>query len=271
MAQDDSKDWVGRSVTRRDLVTERLVEQFKATLTPHLFEAKCPPGLHWVAAHLPENLGPDGAEKKGLFLPPIDLPLRRWWGGELQIFGAFRIGDEVERISRIVDVDTPPRSHKFLTSVTIEHVLSVGGNVIVRELQRLVFLASGMDGKLPDRVTAEQIAGHDQHRRVFIDEVMLVRFSAATFNGHRIHYDKDFALSEGQTGLLVHGPLQATLLLNQFSQIGNTVPQQVSYSCVSPLVAPQSTQVLSRLLARSAQGTILTEDGFITTRGIANW
>jgi 3-methylfumaryl-CoA hydratase len=96
MAQDDFKDWIGRSVSRRDLVTERLVEQFKATFTPHLFEAECPPGLHWCLAvphHPSENLGPDGAEKKGLFIPPIELPLRRWWGGSLQILGNFRIGD----------------------------------------------------------------------------------------------------------------------------------------------------------------------------------
>lgn len=274
MAPDDFKDWIGCSVTRRDLVTKRLVEQFKATLTPHLFDTQCPPGFHWCLAvphHLPENLGPDGTEKKGLFLPPIDLPLRRWWGGELQICGAFSIGDEIERISRVVEIDTPPRSHKFLTSVTIEHELYVGDKVMVRETQRLVFLAIGMDGKLPERVTDEQIAAHDLRWHVVADEVRLFRYSALTFNGHRIHYDTPFASTEGQRGPLVHGPLQATLLLNQFAVLKKAVPKQFSYQCLSPLVAPQQAQVVARGLSSSAQGTILTEDGFITTRATASW
>jgi 3-methylfumaryl-CoA hydratase len=274
MVQDDFKAWIGRSVTRRDLVTERLVAQFRATLTPHLFEVECPPGLYSclaVPAHPPENLGPDGAEKKGLFLPPIELPLRRWWGSELQILGDFRIGDEVERISRVVDVVTTSRREKIFVSVRIEHVLEVQGNVVVRELQKLIFLDTGHDGKVPDCVTSEQIASHDRHWRVRVDESMLMRFSAVTFNSHRIHYDKDFATAEGHTGLLVHGPLQAALLLNQLALLKGAVPQQFSYDCVSPLTAPQTAQILSRLYGSSGQGTVLTEDGFVTTRGTASW
>lgn len=274
MARYDFQDWIGREVRRRDVVTQRIVEQFRATLSPFFADVECPPGLHWclaVPAHPPENLGPDGAERKGLFIPPIDMPVRRWGGGALRSQGAFRIGDNVERISRVASVLVPPRAEKAFAAVTVEHVFSVKDAVILRESQDLIFLASGHERKQPERMAQDQLASHDRHWKVRLDESTLARFSAVTFNGHRIHYDKAFAAEEGQPGVLVHGPLQASLLLNQFAILNGSVPRDFSYRCVSPLVVPQSAQVVSRRLATSGEGFVLTEDGLVTTRGTAMW
>lgn len=266
MVQDDFKDWIGRSITRRDLVTKRLVEQFKATFTPHLFDTQCPPGLHWCLAvphHLPENLGPDGAEKKGLFLPPIDLPKRMWAGGRVETFGSFQTGDDVDRLSRIADIKWRDGASGKLCIVSVVHELSVRGNLVVRERYDLLF----RDGAIAKNATSvsDEPSG-DYIWKIEASPLLLFSFSALTFNGHRIHYDLPYARDvEGYDGLLVHGPLQATLMLNQMSVAMGLVPQQFDYRCVAPLTAGQTFSVM----CHRREGRIVNAAGVVTLEASA--
>ena len=261
MKSGDFSDWIGRSVTRHDVVTERLVDQFRSTLAPHLFDAECPPGLHWclaVPAHPPENLGPDGAERRGLFIPPIELPRRMWAGGAIETFGSFRIGDSVKRVSRLVDVKWREGRNGALCILAVEHELSARGAIIVRERQDLLF----RDGRTGPTAPAQDFKG-DLVWHVDASPLLLFRFSALTFNGHRIHYDLPYAREvEGYDGLLVHGPLQATLMLNQLSVAMGHVPQQFDYRCVAPLTHGQVFSLSSgggRGFIRDAAGVVTLE------------
>jgi 3-methylfumaryl-CoA hydratase len=266
VVHDDFKAWIGRSITRHDLVTERLVEQFKATLTPHLFEATCPPGLHWCLAlphHPPENLGPDGAEKKGLFLPPIDLPRRMWAGGSVEMFGSFRTGDVVERLSRIADIKWRDGASGQLCVVSVVHELSARGGLVVRERHDLLF----RDGAIAGQTPGKQMLFHNHLRwNVDLSPLLLFRFSALTFNGHRIHYDLPYARDvEGYAGLLVHGPLQAILMLNQMSVAIGRVPQHFDYRCVAPLTVGQSFSVM----CNNSEGCVASAAGVVTLEATA--
>jgi 3-methylfumaryl-CoA hydratase len=231
----DFQEWIGRTVTRRDVVTSRIVEQFRATLAPYLFDAACPPGLHWclaVAQNPQEDLGPDGAEKKGLFIPPIDLPRRMWAGGSVESHGSFAVGDEVERISRIADITWRTGKTGPLCIVSVVHELSARGILVVRERHDLLFRNGGIaTTSQPQDVTGTQIW------RVEATPLLLFRFSALTFNGHRIHYDLAYAREvDGYGGLLVHGPLQAALTLNLLAASTGRVPRRFDYRCVAPLI-----------------------------------
>lgn len=266
MAKDDFKEWIGRGLTRRDVVTARLVEQFKATLAPHLFEAECPPGLHWclaVPAYAKESLGPDGAEKKGLFLPPVDLPRRMWAGGSVETLGAFRIGDEVERRSRIADIKWRKGASGAFCIVSVIHEFAVAGRLVLRERHDLLF----RDGPIAPQAPGNKEPFHgDLHWNVDASPLLLFRFSALTFNGHRIHYDLPYARdTEGYDGLLVHGPLQASLMLNQVSAAMGRVPQRFDYRCVAPLIAGQT---FSMKCSRS-EGRIASASGVTTLEAAA--
>lgn len=266
MAQDDFKDWIGRSIARRDVVTERLVEQFKATLAPHLFEAECPPGLHWclaVPAHPPENLGPDGAEKKGLFLPPVALRRRMWAGGSIETFGVFRIGDEVERLSHIADVKWRDGASGRLCIVSVIHEFAVAARPVVRERHDLLF----RDGAIaPLEPGKQEPLQSDLHWNVEASPLLLFRFSGLTFNGHRIHYDLPYARdTEGYDGLLVHGPLQATLMLNQMSAAMGRAPRRFDYRCMAPLLAGQTFSVR----CGKGEGRIVNAAGITTLEATA--
>jgi 3-methylfumaryl-CoA hydratase len=266
MAQDEFKDWIGRSVTRRDVVTERIVEQFRATFSPYLFDAPCPPGLHWclaVPVHPPENLGPDGAERKGLFLPPIDLSKRMWAGGCVETFGSFQSGDMAERLSRIADIKWRNGTSGKLCIVSVIHEFRARSSLVVRERHDLLFRDGGIARQLPE---AEQMPPGELRWKVEASPLLLFRFSALTFNGHRIHYDLPHARDvEGYDGLLVHGPLQATLMLNQFSVVQGEVPQRFDYRCVAPLVAGQTFSVM----CDKTQGRIVNATGVTTFEATA--
>ena len=266
MAQDGFKDWIGRSVIRRDVVTERVVEQLRATLSPYLFDALCPPGLHWclaVSAHPPENLGPDGAEKKGLFLPPVDLPKRMWAGGRVETFGSFQSGDEVERLSRIADIKWRDGASGKLCIVSVVHELSARGGLVVRERHDLLFRDGSIAKQSPEE---QQMPPGDLQWKIEASALLLFRFSALTFNGHRIHYDLPYARDvEGYDGLLVHGPLQATLMLNQLSVVIGRVPQRFDYRCVAPLTGGQTFSVM----CNKNEGRIANAAGIITLEATA--
>jgi 3-methylfumaryl-CoA hydratase len=237
------QSWIGRSELRRDVVTAGPIERLSATLdhdSPTFAEGQSgAPLAHWLF-FLPDErqsaLGPDGHPKRGGFLPPVhDLPRRMWAGSRISFRSDLEVGQSVERRSTIAAIKRKEGASGELVFVTVRHEIGeTGGRTLIMEDQDIVY--RGLSG-----VAAKQgpaAAGRGEWRRSVVpDPVMLFRYSALTFNGHRIHYDHDYVTTEeGYPGLIVHGPLIATLLLDL---VGRTAPQariaEFSFRAVSPV------------------------------------
>lgn len=207
--------YVGRTEQREDRLDDRLIRGMAATLGLPQPET-LPPLWHWMLFQdwvMPEGIGPDGHPKRGGFLPPVhDLPRRMWAGGRLGFTGvALRAGDTVRRTSTILSVAEKAGGSGRLVFVTVKHVVEGPLGVAIEEEQDIVYRgAEGAAVKAGEPAPAWPDA---LTRRVVPDPVMLFRYSALTGNGHRIHYDHPYVTGvEGYPGLVVHGPLQATLM-----------------------------------------------------------
>lgn len=212
------RTWVGRTRSMTDTVSASVCSRFEATLGRSLVLSAgdpLPPLWHFLM-HLESvplhELGPDGHPRRGAFLPPVLLPRRMWAGGRLTFTGDILVGDEVVKTSTVDSVEMKTGRSGELCFVTVVHELSVGGEVRIREEQDLVYkddAAPHAVRPVPKPAPTEA----DFMRLVAPSEAMLFRYSALTFNAHRIHYDLDYARTvEGYSNLVFHGPLTATLL-----------------------------------------------------------
>jgi 3-methylfumaryl-CoA hydratase len=268
--KEDFQDWVGRRVTREDVVTPRLLAEFRATLGPYLFDdggSTCPPGLHaCLAPAIPAmaDTGPDGAERKGLFLPPVPFPRRMWAGGMIETLQPLQMGASIVRVSTIGDIRFKRGATGELCLVSVHHEISGEHGLAVRERQDLVFREASAG--LGVKIGPEQPIIADW--KVDASPVLLFRFSAMTFNGHRIHFDFDHARAEGYPGLLVHGPMQAVLMLNLLAIRHRAVPRQFAYRCLAPLPSGHEFGVASDESGSVAR--ILRHDGVVTAEGEAS-
>jgi 3-methylfumaryl-CoA hydratase len=220
-AQDHYRAWIGRKQDARDLVTAAPVARLSATLDredpPPLPGDLLPPVWHWLFfldAVPMRGLGPDGHPARGGFLPPIPLPRRMWAGSRFQFTAPIRIGDRIERLSEIADVSLKQGRAGPLAFVTVRHTISSGTGPCVIEEHDIVYREAPAPGEKSARPEPPPDGGAFT-RTITPDPVLLFRFSALTFNGHRIHYDHPYATKvEGYPGLIVHGPLLAILLLD---------------------------------------------------------
>jgi 3-methylfumaryl-CoA hydratase len=266
----DFSDWIGRSIAREDIVTPRLIAEYRATMSPHLFEpadqSQCPPGLHWgLAPATPgyDECAPDGSEARGSFLPPIPLPRRMWAGGSIETLRPIRVGQQVCRISTIADIKKRDGKTGALFVLSIKHDFMAAGELLVRERQDLVF-RDAASKLVPPSETSAAIAAD---WTIAATPLRLFRFSAFTFNGHRIHYDAPYAAVEGYPGLVVHGPMQAALMLNLTAAQMGRVPERFDYRCVAPLFGGGSFGV--KFDAASSTARIVRHDGVTTAEGQA--
>lgn len=230
------RQWIGRTEDVTDIVTPRLVNGLRATLDSG--GNTIPAALHWCIAPIivPESqLGPDGHAARGGFLPPVPLPRRMWAGGTLEFQDAFRVGDEVTRHSRVADVQAKQGRSGGLCFVTIEHDYTTARGRALTERQDVVYRESESRTKGDGGLEPSHPAPRWQ-RHLNADAVMLFRYSALTFNAHRIHFDRDYCRDvEGYPGLLVHGPLQATLLVEHAIDARGTRPRYFTFRAVRPL------------------------------------
>lgn len=215
--------WTGRSETLHDDITAAPVRGFSATLDREdpapVSGSVLPPLGHWLfflPQHLQREIGPDGHAKRGGFLPPVPLPRRMWAGGRLTWNPAnpLRVGDAAQRISRIESVTHKAGRTGDLIFVLVKHEVHNAQGLSLTEEHDIVYRAAAQPGDpVPAPVAAE--TGAPWQREVVPDDVLLFRYSALTFNGHRIHYDRQYVTQEeGYPGLIVHGPLIATLLVD---------------------------------------------------------
>jgi 3-methylfumaryl-CoA hydratase len=219
----DWTQWIGRTRTSVDWVTPSRVAAWCATLDRSAEPAKhgdtTPLGFHWTLAPQlarESELGPDGHPRRGGFLPPIALPRRLWAGSRVAFHQPLRVGERVERESVITAIDEKQGRNSALIFVTVRHRFTNDAGLAIEEEQDLVY----REPPAPNARTTEAVVdasgddGAAWRRTVHPTETLLFRYSALTFNGHRIHYDRRYATDvEGYPGLVVHGPLIATLLL----------------------------------------------------------
>ena len=238
-------DWLGRSVEASDTITPELARRFAATLTPGLPPPGpgdlVPPGIHWCLAPAiaPMNeIGEDGHPKKGDFLPPVPLPRRMWAGGALWFQDPLRVGDTIERTTKIVGIDEKAGRTGRLVFVTMEHGLSTARGPAILERQDIVYREATSATPSASEGSSAAVPQAQHIRAMVADPVLLFRYSALTFNGHRIHYDYPYATGvEGYRGLVVHGPLQASLLLQFATGVFGKAPVGFKFKGVRPLIA----------------------------------
>jgi 3-methylfumaryl-CoA hydratase len=230
------RQWVGRTEETRDLVTPRLVRGLLATLDRE--DDAVPAAIQWCLAPAIARqslLGPDGHPERGGFLPPVPLPRRMWAGGALEWHDKLRAGDEVTRRSCIADVQAKHGRSGNLCFVTVGHEYATARGPAITERQDIVYRDADV-GTRTDSGTDPPRPAPRWQRRLVADAAMLFRYSALTFNGHRIHYDRSYCREvEGYPGLVVHGPLQATLLVEHAAATRGAPPRSFTFRAVRPL------------------------------------
>lgn len=216
--------WVGRTETLIDEISVAPVRGLAATLdrddaAPVVGITELPPLWHWLyflPQHRQSEIGPDGHAKRGGFLPPVPLPRRMWAGGRLQwqADNRLRVGDAVRRVSRIESITHKAGRSGDLVFVLVRHEVHNAGGLALTEEHDIVYRSAAQPGD-PAAPPMAADSGAAWQREIVPDDVLLFRYSALTFNGHRIHYDRRYVTEvEGYPGLIVHGPLIATLLLD---------------------------------------------------------
>ena len=215
------RSWIGRTESRTDIATAAPVQALSATLDRDDGMPKpgdpVPPCWHWLyflPMALQSEIGADGHPHRGGFLPPVPLPRRMWAGSRIDFLRPLAMGSSIRRDSRIADVSGKEGRSGALVFVRVHHEISDEHGVAIHEEYDIVFRDNPKPG---DPVPPAQAAPteHDWVRPIQADDVFLFRYSALTFNGHRIHYDRRYVTEvEGYPGLVVHGPLIATLLLD---------------------------------------------------------
>jgi 3-methylfumaryl-CoA hydratase len=200
-----------------------------------------PPLWHWLyflPLYRQSEVGPDGHAKRGGFLPPVPLPRRMWAGSQFEFNRALRVGDRITRVSTIADVTEKSGRTGPLVFVKVRHEIRANDDAspAIVEFHDIVY----REAPKPDEATPPPKAAPSQGswlRHWIPDDVLLFRYSALTFNGHRIHYDRKYVTEvEGYPGLIVHGPLIATLLLDLLrSERPDAVVRRYEFRAVRPL------------------------------------
>jgi 3-methylfumaryl-CoA hydratase len=287
MVKNGFQAWVGRNQTQHDTLQPTPVAALAATLDHPADRAAAaaepgaalPPLWHWLyflPLHRQSELGPDGHARRGGFLPPVPLPRRMWAGSQFEFRSALRIGDRVERTSTIEDVTVKEGRSGALVFVRVRHDLRCAGAAepALVEFHDIVYreARAASDAAPPQR--ADSAA--PWQREVVSDDVLLFRYSALTFNGHRIHYDRRYATEvEGYPGLVVHGPLLATLLFDLLHRhLPGAAVAAFRFKAVRPTIdlhpfqlhgAPQADGRTVRLWVSDHEGC-LTMDAVATLR-----
>jgi 3-methylfumaryl-CoA hydratase len=240
-------DWIGRQREAHETVTDRQLTEFRVTMDGVLSDIDVLPGLHWCLTpeiYPPADLGRDSHPKTGLFLPDLGLPRRMWAGGQISYHGGIAAGDKVRRLTTIRDIRYKEGRSGKLGFVTLDHSYECNGEARISEVHNIVY-RDDPAADSPAKPVA-QAAPWDALRSIRItpDTTLLFRYSAMTFNGHRIHYDRQYATEiEGYDGLVVHGPLQATWMQILATDLLGHLPKMFTYRGLTPLICGRAAEI----------------------------
>jgi 3-methylfumaryl-CoA hydratase len=267
------EQWQGRQERLTDVVTPFPVKALAATLEAPYADgdlgSPLPPLWHWLY-FLPlarqSELGADGHKRKGGFLPPVPLPRRMWAGGRFGFIAPLRVGEAIEKLSTIRSVKAKTGRSGRLMFVTVRHDISAAGEPRLWEEHDIVY----RDPPDPDAVEPAPVMAESGawRRQINPDDVLLFRYSALTFNGHRIHYDRRYVTQvECYPGLVVHGPLIATLLLDLLQrEMPNARIESFEFRAVRPTFDDGCFFVNGQLAADGGSARLWSCDhqGFLT-------
>ncbi|HLK50238.1 MAG TPA: MaoC family dehydratase N-terminal domain-containing protein [Bryobacteraceae bacterium] len=259
--------WIGKTETRTDQITIAPIAALSATFDRDDAEPRpgdpLPPLWHWLY-FLPRErqseLAPDGHAHRGGFVPPVPLPRRMWAGNKQEFYRPLRVGETVTRQSKILDVRSKEGRTGPLVFVRVRHEI---GDALVEE-HEIAYRDKAKPGDVMPPATPAP-SRSQWERTIQPDDVLLFRYSALTFNGHRIHYDRRYATEvEGYPGLVVHGPLIASLLADLLRRsLPDAIVTSLTFRAMSPLFdtapftvcgQPEDNGNAVRLWARNAAG-----------------
>ena len=239
---DHLRSWIGKQEILHDQVTRFPVAALSATLdrddpAPEAGDA-LPPLWHWLY-FLPtarqSALGPDGHPARGGFLPPVPLPRRMWAGGRFTFHQPLRVDDPISRTSTVQDVTVKRGRNGALCFVLVRHEIAGAGGLALVEEHDIVYRSDPQPGEAPAAPRPVRPDGVWQ-RDIRPSDTLLFRYSALTFNSHRIHYDRRYVTeTEGYPGLIVHGPLLATLLIDLLRRNDDRPVATFRFRAVSPV------------------------------------
>lgn len=279
-------EWIGRSEVRTDILTPQLLERFHATLDLGPSGEVAPQGIHWCLC-LPDaptaSLGPDGHPRRNLsdnsFLPPIPLPRRMWASSKVEFLMPIGVGAKISRTSTIASIAKKSGGSGQLVFVEVDHETRASDIPAVKERQTIVYREAtkplsplgerlGEGASVSERITAPPLKGRGTEdwrfrRTLTPSEPLLFRYSALTFNSHRIHYDLPYAENEeGYRGLVIHGPLTATLLLDLVAQqLGSNALASFGFRGQSPAFAGEALHLVGKTEGSTLTLAALGEDG----------
>ena len=271
----DWQDWIGREEQRVDRVDSGAFGRWLAMLDRTAPNGGIvPQGYHWCLG-LPDaptaRLGPDGHplrdESADSFMPPVPLPRRMWASSKVEFLAPLSVGDAVVRTSRIASVTEKSGGSGPLVFVDVAHETAGPSGVAVRETQSLVYRAAAApDASLsPPELGESHFVPTDweAHRELVPSEALLFRYSALTFNSHRIHYDLPYARGEERyRGLVVHGPLTATLLLDLAQrQLGDNSLTSFAFRGMSPAMCGELLHLVMRTVEDGIDLAAFAADG----------
>ena len=277
------QSWQGRSEATADMLTAAPLRALSATLdrddpAPGPGTA-VPPLWHWLyfLPHARQSeIGSDGHPKRGGFLPPVPLPRRMWAGGRLtwEPANPLQVGQEVERVSTIRSVTHKAGRSGELLFVLVEHRFSNANGLALTEEHDIVYRSAAQPGDAAPAPQKPPLDGQAAWSRTIVpDDVLLFRYSALTFNGHRIHYDRKYVTEvEGYPGLIVHGPLIATLLLDLLRrQLPQASVARFEFRAVRPTfdLHPFSVHGKPRDDGRTIDLWAQDHEGWLTMQGTA--
>lgn len=264
-------DWIGKTTSTSNFLDVTQVQKLEATLgrTPQLTTgAEVPPAWHWLYFHelaTADQIGSDGHTMLGITMPPFPLPRRMWAGGLIEWHQPLLLGAAATKESKIIDIKEKTGRTGDLIFTTVEHKVHQDGDLCIREEHNIVYREPvGQSSNLP-----QEVAPTDSDFRATWqpNEVMLFRYSALTFNGHRIHYDADYTRDvEGYSGLIVHGPLLATLMLD-LAKANNRPFNRFEYRAKSPVTVPMKIFVHGKVDGDKTSLWISNDQGGLVMQG----
>ncbi|MGH1331750.1 MAG: FAS1-like dehydratase domain-containing protein [Paracoccaceae bacterium] len=244
------QDWIGPEWRTEEQITPRQISEFRATLGALHCAGDELPGLQWCLCPEilePGQLGRDGHPKKGLVLPDLGLARRMWAGGQINWRGGIASGESISRTTSVRDVSFKEGRSGRLGFVTLAHRYSCAEELRIEEIQNIVYREDPAYGATPIQPPQAEAWPEAESRPAQTSPTLLFRYSAMTFNGHRIHYDHPYATRvEGYAGLVVHGPLQATWMQHLARDMLGRVPAEFAYRGLSPLICDRPAMIEAR-------------------------
>jgi len=218
---DDLQQWQGRSETLQDDITAAPLRGLSATLDrddpPPRAGTELPPLAHWLyfLQDTPQReLGIDGRPTGSGILPNLPLPRRMWAGCAVQWLAPLRVGDAVQRVSRIHSLNRKVGRSGELVFVEVRHEISNDQGLAITSQEHMVYRPAPQPGDAPAAPTAAPTDAA-WSREIVPTEALLFRYSALTFTASRQHFDRPYATGvDGHPGLMVHGPLLAVLMVD---------------------------------------------------------